>query len=164
MGSIAACPIAPELLSTPGGPHLSLPCCQSWGQSLSPLPTNSGKRAANLYPSVLPQQRCSTTQWVPSAVGDTECRKDGGAMFDHRQGSETVEIASGREPEYIDKVYLWWFVVSVRDHGTLILNSFLNFSIFLIEGQLLYNIVYLKFYFIPHLLSFRSHLFYLNKK
>ena len=152
------------MLSAPGSTYLRLSSRMFWGRTLSPYPTPGRGDERHLHPLVLPQQRHSTAQWVPSAVGDTECRKDGGAMFDHRQGSETVEIASGREPEYIDKVYLWWFVVSVRDHGTLILNSFLKFSIFLIEGQLLYNIVYLKFYFIPHLLSFRSHLFYLTKK
>lgn len=107
MGSIAACPIAPEL-STPGGPHLSLPCCQSWGQSLSPLPTNSGKRAANLYPSVLPQQRCSTTQWVPSAVGDTECRRDWGSLVFSSSKQRTDRIASRRTPKWIDKLRRLW--------------------------------------------------------
>ena len=92
-----------ELWSAPGVPFLSLLCCQFSVHSLSPHPT-AGRRGQPVCNPVLVQQRHSPAQRVPTAVEDTEGRRDGGDVFDHRQGSGTVETASGRAPKYIDKV------------------------------------------------------------
>ena len=142
MGSIPVCLILPELLSAPGGPHLSLSYCLFLGQSLSLHPTAGRGQAANLQPSVLVQRRHSPAQRVPSTVGDTECRRDEGDLFAHHQGSGTVIIVSGRPPKCKDqlKAYEVYVIVSGGDPRMPIqvLFSFHPDSIFL--GHLFYLI------------------------
>ena len=91
MGSIPICLILPEWLSAPGGPHLSLSYCLFLGQSLSLHPIAGRGQAANLQHSILVKRRDSPAQRVPSAVGDTECRRDEGDLCAHHQGSGSYD-------------------------------------------------------------------------
>lgn len=59
-------------------------------------PTAGREGAAISQSSVPVQQRHSTAQRVPSTLSIGAGRMED--LFDHRQGSGTVEIASGREP------------------------------------------------------------------
>lgn len=85
--------IAPELLST-RKPTLESACCQSWGQSLSPLPTNGGNGQPICIPQSCPLRhgfnpvsaKCSRRHWMGGI---------GGALFSHHQ-SRTVGPKPGQ--------------------------------------------------------------------
>ena len=96
------------MLSAPGSTYLRLSSRMFWGRTLSPYPTPGRGDERHLHPLVLPQQRHSTAQWVPSAVGDTECRRDWGSLVFSSSKQRTDRIASRRTPKWIDKLRRLW--------------------------------------------------------
>ena len=128
------CLILPGLLSAPGGPHLSLSYCLFLGQSLSLHPIAGRGQAANQQRSVLVQQRPSPAQRVPSAVGDTECRRHWRSLVcsPSKQWDSWNSWREATNMRRFSSKHEVYVIVSGGDPGTLkFLLSFHTGSIFL---------------------------------